>query len=268
MDNNLKLLQAELVDLYKRIDSVFSRNKIRFFAIYGTCMGAIRHKGIIPWDDDIDLAVFREDFDDALKHLNAEGFELIAGTAETIPGCPKYYGRVFNRIAHRSSQERRHAFVDVFVIEKADEAKLFFLMRALFCVGLGRIVDRRNGCVGNAHPLLYALLDVVMFPFRMFTSNFIKRFRRKVYLGANGNRYIRITGGLTLRRHLAKEFDAALRVPFYDTTIPVPIGYDTFLTRCYGDWRTPPPVELRVGNAINESGDWNVQLPKDEERMV
>lgn len=268
MKNNDQLYKCELIDLFKRIDSVFLENGISYFAIFGTCIGALRDGKIIPWDDDIDLAVFREDFERAITCLNSANKEIVAGTSLELSCGPRYYGRAFNRIKQGCSIEKRRAFVDIFIIDKADDLKFMFVLRTMFCVGLRRIIQRRESGCSSSHPLLYLLADIIVFPFRFFSSNYVHRIRNKVYLAARGKKYIRITGGSSMLRYMARDFSSAIRVPFYDTTIAIPSGFDEFLTHGYGDWRTPPPVELRVGNAINESGDWNVQLPKDEERMA
>lgn len=268
MKNNLNEYQIELLDLYKRLDVVLSSKGIKYFGVYGTCIGALRHKGIIPWDDDIDIAVFREDFDRTIESVNAYGSRMVAGTSRTLGGCPRHYGRVFNRVSSSSSKEQRRAFIDIFIIDRADDSRLMFYARAFFCVGLGRIVDRREWVLGDTHPLLYAIIDTLLLPFRLFSSDQLLKFRATVYLGAKGDKYIRMTGGRTKMRYKAEDFKSAIRAEFCDTTIPVPLGYDSFLTDCYGDWKTPPKKDQRIGNAVDEKGEWNVSLPRDDERPI
>jgi len=57
-DNHAALLQA-----YKDISAILEREGITYYAAYGTAIGAVRHNGIIPWDDDLDLAVYGADLD-------------------------------------------------------------------------------------------------------------------------------------------------------------------------------------------------------------
>ena len=269
MDNDKNVYKLELLDLFKRVDSVLTRNNIRYFCMYGTCIGAIRHNGIIPWDNDIDIAVFRSDFDKAISCLNKQGDALICGDSKILSCCPKYFGRVFNRIDSKASLERRRAYIDIYVIDYADNWKLLFLIRSFICVGLRRILARRKGNIGHQHPFLYSLVDVILLPLRIFPSKIILKLHDLLYFSSVGKKYVRIAGGATTRRHFMSEFVTSYRVAFNDTTIPVPCGYETLLTRSYGDWRTPPPVNERCGNAfVDYDGSWSVSLPKDQERTL
>ena len=65
-------LQNEILNIFKSIKEIFERNGIDYFAIGGTCIGAVRHNGFIPWDDDLDIAVPIEQFDNMLNVLKKE----------------------------------------------------------------------------------------------------------------------------------------------------------------------------------------------------
>ena len=257
--------QEELLDLYKRIDAALTNSGINFFAAYGTCIGAMREKGLIPWDEDIDIAVFSSDLDSAIKAVNESGMDMIDKSAGSISSMN---ARVFNRIRPDSSLERRRAYVDIYILEKADDSKIIFLFRALICSGIGRIMERRRGFQAKGHPMQYALADLIAFPFRLFTTKVLCRIKSWIYKSSHGSKFIKIPGDGRFR-FAAKAFISSVRVPFMDTTIPVPVGYDELLTCYYGDWRTPPPIDGRGSHTFTgESGAWNVTLPTDDERLI
>lgn len=73
MDNiktfpSVKHLQEKEFEILEKASNFFRDNGIDYFLIYGTLLGAVRHQGFIPWDDDIDIAVFNEDFEKILLH--------------------------------------------------------------------------------------------------------------------------------------------------------------------------------------------------------
>lgn len=265
MDHDHGKYQKELLDLYKRVDAALTRSGINFFAAYGTCIGAMREKGIIPWDEDIDIAVFSADVDRAVTAINESGMDMLARSAGAISNIN---ARVFNKIRPDSSVERRRAYVDIYILERADDSKFLFLFRALLCSGIGRIVERRKGFLGSGHPLQYAIADFVAFPLRLCTTKVLESLKLWIYKSSKGTNYFKIPGDGRFR-FPAAAFSSSFRTTFMDTTIPVPIGYDELLSCSYGDWKTPPPVEKRGSHAFTgDDGAWNVTLPTDDERLI
>jgi lipopolysaccharide cholinephosphotransferase len=65
----LKKLQNVLFDMYCEVSDIFDKNGIRYFLICGSLLGAMRHGGFIPWDDDFDIAVMSVDYDKAMQLL-------------------------------------------------------------------------------------------------------------------------------------------------------------------------------------------------------
>ena len=81
------------------IDDVCRQNDIRYCAMFGTLLGAVRHKGFIPWDDDIDIALLRPDFDKLFRIAQKalpEGYEVIS--FQTLQNYSNMINRVTNRV--------------------------------------------------------------------------------------------------------------------------------------------------------------------------
>lgn len=69
---DVKKVQQILLTMAESVTEILERNNIPYFIAYGTLLGAVRHKGFIPWDDDFDLFLFDESYDSALEHLRKE----------------------------------------------------------------------------------------------------------------------------------------------------------------------------------------------------
>lgn len=88
-------LQQCLLSILKVIDYVCRKHNLRYYLLAGTCLGAIRHQGFIPWDDDADVGMPRRDYDKLLAHANEwlpEGYELVSGN--TNPHYPYFFARI------------------------------------------------------------------------------------------------------------------------------------------------------------------------------
>ena len=75
----LRQMQEGALNILKKLDGICREQGLRYFLFYGTLIGAIRHKGFIPWDDDLDVAMPRPDFDRL--------WNIAAGTGRSFCPC-------------------------------------------------------------------------------------------------------------------------------------------------------------------------------------
>lgn len=119
----LRTYQLRLLRILKYFDSVCKKHDIKYWLSGGTCLGAIRHEGFIPWDDDIDVAMFREDYE-RLVEVFEETDDYALQTYRNDPHYICTYAKVRDKktwifeSVHTSKYKYTGAFVDVFIIEK------------------------------------------------------------------------------------------------------------------------------------------------------
>lgn len=70
--NDIRKVQDTLIQMAKEAHKIFEKHKIKYFITFGTLLGAVRHEGFIPWDDDFDIFIFDEDYDMAINYLERE----------------------------------------------------------------------------------------------------------------------------------------------------------------------------------------------------
>lgn len=171
-DKQLKHLQDELLILLVELDRICNKHNIKYYLAYGTLLGAVRHKGFIPWDDDIDVQMLREDYerfcDVCNKELDKEIFFL--QTQETDEFYNWVYGKLrlnktsYIRAGQEHIQQKDGIFLDILPLDKISNNKYKIAIINFVCKICRKIlwsqVGKRNS--GNASlRYLYKLLSYI-----------------------------------------------------------------------------------------------------------
>ncbi|MBQ8975060.1 MAG: LicD family protein [Oscillospiraceae bacterium] len=259
-------IQMLELDIYKQVKRLCDENGLRYFAIGGTCIGAVRHKGFIPWDDDIDIAMPYEDY----AKLRQIAKEQLPEPYEVYdPDEHQHFLKTFYRVQNadtayidkrfKSYKDRyMGVFIDILPIygTPEDEKELDKMLRR------ADSIQRKNrfrrfpmklelGTAGRIFWLIN-LPNKVFHPFNYFTKKAEEEFGRYKFGESSwiffGWRIYRVHSnkGMTYKCTFSYEdFKDYIEMPFVDTTIRVPVGYDSYLTREFGDYMTLPPEEKR-----------------------
>ncbi len=245
---------AQLVVLAE-IDKVCKRHSLSYFADMGTLIGAVRHKGYVPWDDDLDISMLREDWEAFFKYAKDE---LPAGYITlTIKEGSDYnlsVGRVTNSDAINWDKERMDKYfgcpyvvgVDIFPIDRIypdPEKEEDRRRRVRDIYNLCMLLNKRGRLDNHAKALLY----------KIEKDNKVKFHRHSGMVNDLIRLYERINS--ECRDENAKEgafmfpwlmqnrmnnpigvFQETKEVPFENTSIRIPVRYDELLRSIYGDY--------------------------------
>lgn len=127
MGEELIEIQETELEIMKKIHEICIKNNITYFLVYGTLLGAVRHGGFIPWDDDMDIAMFREDYEKFFEIANSElGDSYVAINDSINSRYSRFYGKVFKLGTKYYEEkwdkyiEKSGLWVDIFPIDKID----------------------------------------------------------------------------------------------------------------------------------------------------
>ena len=250
-------LQDKMLDILKCFDKICAENKLVYWAGAGTCLGAIRHHGFIPWDDDLDVYMPRHDYEKLWKMRKS----IFADTKYSLCRTNKernYRHRVMQLVDTTTTFINRRCvnddiehgvYIDIIPMDAAAPGKVFRFFQAFHAI----IYSVYNIQVepefhGNRMMELGTrfLLKIVKNPDRRYRIWKKAEKRMTKYDTRTTKEYIDL---LTYFKMLFKTMPVAwfkpIRVPFEDTQVNIPVGYDKYLKIFYGDYMQLPPVEKR-----------------------
>lgn len=265
--NYMNELQKVILDIFKEYRNLCERHGLRYFAIGGTCIGAIRHKGFIPWDDDLDVVMPWDDYQKfriiAAKELTSP-YELY--DFESHKHCTHLFMKIHNVSTTFIEEEysvfedrKTGVFMDVMPMVGLPVSKEKTIKYINECKMLSRwnyahrfsVFERKSMKNNTIKSRLFSILTL---PFRIGKSyNFYsKKYEQKLntysYEDADAVFFAwRTSLKGTYKNVFPKSiFDQYLEVPFEDTSIRVPKDYDRYLRMDFGDYMKLPPIDKQI----------------------
>ena len=259
---NDSALKSRLLEVFRFTKDFLQRHNLRYIGCGGTVLGAVRHKGFIPWDDDIDLYMPRRDYERLLsleQEFQGSGYELLNWTT------PGYY-MPFAKIADQGSTvwEFKHLpflfgiSIDIFPLDEFDEPDEVITARQyrshhyfdkyLNAVSHYTFADILQSVrKGDVHRLGVQVLSKWRSRCPEKYLDAFRRFEEGYKHNGEGPKCVCVTQWEG-RIFQSEWFRDVIEVPFEDTTLIVPRDYDSYLRLLYGDYMQLPPEEKRVSH--------------------
>ncbi len=250
----IKRIQLELL---KVVDSYCLANSIKYSIAYGTLIGALRHKGYIPWDDDIDIIMMRSDYEVFLKKFNNFDSKYAVVSTESHPRYYAPYANVYmtNTILEEESNHwvTMGVKIDIFPVDHVPDNKYF--RRFLFSLAtiLKYLIGFRNekSCKGKGifHFICANISKLLLGNINpsLCLSNLAKWSNKMFKESSSINNLVWCAAGEKGTFNIS-DFADVQRLKFEDSMFNALTGYDNFLFCHYGDYMELPPVEKRVSN--------------------
>ena len=264
-----KIIQGRLLEMLKFFTGFLKAHGITCYSCGGTTLGAVRHHGFIPWDDDLDLYLFRSDYDKLIAlnpELEKEGYAFVCIEHD------EYYYHSYGKLVDLSTslwEMDKHpfmigVFLDIFPLDcvDRDDASISALAEeAKFLMDRLSVTNEQPRPRRIIRDILYGEWKDGFTRLRYFFPKLRQRYHRQYYQELldfydkvrreqDGDKCVCLAwNGLIYRKQWFLE---AQECPFEDTTILIPKDYDTYLTMLYGDYMTPPPPAER--NSVHGYG--------------
>lgn len=241
-------------DILKMFDDFCKKNNIRYFLAFGTLLGAIRYKKFIPWDDDIDVLVPREDYNKLLSLFeDSDRYHLFS--FEKNPKFLFPFAKLCDMTTRKEEIQYKNMGVelgieiDIFPLDAFDNnlekarKEIKHIQRNGMWLRLTKLEK-----VISENPIKWFGWTSIMFFCKLFGGEyFIKKIIKESYKPEQkGNEYLGAKVWCMYgERDMvpAEAFSDVIDIEFEGELFPAPIGYDTYLTCLYGDYLPEPPKE-------------------------
>lgn len=256
---SLKEAQAIMVLIMKEVHRICENNNIKYFLEGGTLLGAIRHKGFIPWDDDLDISMPREDYEKFIKIAPRElSSEFFMQTIDTDPYYNLYHiplkirhnGSVFVEEQEDNKRYRNGIYIDIFPIDRIPESKFKYRVQAKLSKFL--LLMKMNISTRDAYSLKFFVRTGFQLLGRLISGKFIIKILAWTLKWNRESKSKIYTYGPELvwsNTYREEDLFPLRKVKFEEEEFWAPNNPDAILTNFYGNYMELPPEDQRITHA-------------------
>ena len=258
---DLKKLHEVQVEILKDIDKFCQEHNITYFLIAGTLLGAVRHKGFIPWDDDIDIGMLRSDYEKFIKtYPSDKNNKYFVQTLETDPNYWHSYAKIrkkntfMNEAKIASLNLNKEIFVDLFPFDNVKDGgydKIKYRANIIKVIRESIYVKRKIITLRDCR-IKFLSAIFLMFPVKTLYK-FQKKLMMKYDKIETTNVACYIGEYQTRNEYLKKDVFLPVKKQEFEGEMFNAINKpEVYLEQIYGDYMKLPPKEKRVAHGVLE----------------
>ncbi|MBE6157928.1 MAG: LicD family protein [Firmicutes bacterium] len=257
-----KKLQKKQMEILDEIDKICKKHKIKYSLDAGTLLGAIRHNGFIPWDDDADILMTRDNYN---KFLKIAEKELPENYFIQTPSKEHDYPHTFTKLRLNNTllvekinvgkNFHQGIFVDIFPYDYAGNTLLGAKLKTIYIVSLRTLLLKKLGYPVKGRSFIQKIVIGFLSIFAKFTNS--DKLKRKIEKSLLNNKkktkYIASLTGNSLFNAIMRTsiFDKYTTHKFENKEYSIIKDYDEYLHNLYGDYMTPPEQKEReIGHGV------------------
>ena len=256
--SDLRILQLRMLKILKYIDTICRENGITYWLSSGTCLGAVRHGGFIPWDDDVDIEMLEDDYKKFCEVMQRDtNSRIVLQTLDNDSGYNLSFGKIRDlnsKIKENHNLDKYYkyhgCFIDVFSLIPSNS---LFLSKAGHYLKWKELRLKFNAIdKGRAYNWLYSILKGI-------NKLMIPIIRKMSGVKANGNLRHSFGNGFLAIRNI-QDIIPVCYINFEGETLPIPANPDQYLKKIYGsnynvlpDKREVHMTKYKFLNDVNDS---------------
>ena len=250
-------LQCKELDLLKNFIEVCKKLNLKYYLVCGTALGAVKYGGFIPWDDDVDVALCREDYNIFCE--NAQKFlpdGVFLQTHKTDLKYPYIFAKLRNsnttyiEKSCRSLDINHGVYIDVFPLDgypkNAKEQNKLEMKKLIYKLQLSCVYQSECSFKIKLMRKCFRILGI-----HKRTGKIISKYERLISKYPTDRSELWCNHGNwqgKLEYASKKQYGDGVSFEFEGVDVCVPEKYDEYLTQKYGDWRSDPPFGDQIGH--------------------